>query len=231
MRVYEVGHAADSLDLKPKTAGLALKRFLLSSSEIVRKFSDGIAPLDFQLLTAESPTPASPATAAVPPRASTMSSTELSMRKDSSPIVKLSRLHAGGMDHLEKLHLNNGMDSKKIVGDRLRVWLLSEGISAADLCKRIDCKENQWSQYSSGKRMVSHKVADQLCRTFALTLDWIYRGDPRAEISEQTQIKMKKIRDNEKAGAVVGPGRRAKAHKGAPQGQEGAGRATSAREG
>lgn len=217
LRVYEIDHSAASLDLKPKADGLAVNPRSVRAPEIVRKFSDGIALRNFQLLTAGSPTPASAATAAVPPRASTMSSTELSMPNTSSPIVNLSRLHVPLMDIGKKFHRNKGMDSPRDIGRRLTLWLDAEiqlarkgsnSIkSAADLCRLIGISETAWSQYKKGKsgsqdRPITIEVADQLCHHFSLSLDWIYRNDPRV-IDLQLLLKIQEIEKNEKSGVGV----------------------------
>jgi hypothetical protein len=36
-----------------------------------------------------------------------------------------------------------------------------------------------WSNYEMGRRPMSRKFALQLCQTFGLTLEWIYRGNPK----------------------------------------------------
>lgn len=202
--VYEIDQAALSLDLKPKRRGFALKCFSRSASDTVMNFSDGITLRYFQLLTADRPMPTSAATAAVPPRASMMSSTELSMGEDSSRFVNLSRLHCGAVDWRKKTSPNNGMDSFADIGDRLRIWLLAKNMSAAKLCRLIDCEENEWSMFKKGDRRITLEIADQLCKEFGLTLDWIYRNDPRG-MDEDLRIRMKEIRDGEaaaEAGAV-----------------------------
>jgi hypothetical protein len=214
LRVYEVGHSAASRDLKPKAVGLAAKPRSVKASEIVRKFSDGIALRNLQLLTAGCPTPASAATAAVPPRASTMSSTELSISHDSSRFVKLSRLHVPVMDQDKKFKCNKGMDSPEVIGRRLTLWLEAEiqlkrrGIkSAADLCKLLGIGESAWSNFKKGKikekgkwvdRPITLAVADELCEQFGLTLDWIYRNDPKFT-DIQLILKMREIEDTRTA--------------------------------
>lgn len=194
LRVYEIDHSAASL--KPKAEGLADRLRSSRAFEMVKKFSDGIEPRNFQLLTAESPTPASAATAVVPPKASTMSSTDLSMPDVTSRFVKMSSLHAPRMDREEKRNFNKGMDSPQDIGRRLDLWLKAEIElrrngdqslkSAADLCRLLDISESAWSQYKAGKakqngvvvdRPITLEVADQLCHEFGLTLDWIYRND------------------------------------------------------
>lgn len=214
----EVAPQSATTDRNPKTAGLALKRRLLNSSDSTWKFPGGITPRNFQLLMAEAPTPVRSATAAVPPRASTMSSTELSITHHSSRSVKMSRLHIPHMDLPEKPSLNKGMDSPQKIGQRLGFWLKAEIAlkrkgedsikSAADLCRFLNIGESAWSQYKKGKiikkdgtvedRPITLEVADQLCHHFDLTLDWIYRNDVR-NIPMNLQRKLGEIERHEAA--------------------------------
>jgi ribosome-binding protein aMBF1 (putative translation factor) len=72
------------------------------------------------------------------------------------------------------------LDTSKALGKRLVATRQALGLSAADLCRRIDCKPNRWSQYETGERRITLEIADRLCEEFRLSLDWIYRGDPSA---------------------------------------------------
>ena len=76
------------------------------------------------------------------------------------------------------------MDSSKAIGRRLRIWMRSRSISAAAVCKEIKCDRNRWSQYQNGKRRITEIVANKLCDRYGLTLEWIYRGKPTAEIPD-----------------------------------------------
>lgn len=64
------------------------------------------------------------------------------------------------------------------IGKRLQITREAIGITAAQLCRSLDIKPNRWSQYESGERPITMAVANKLCDTYGLTLDWIYRGDP-----------------------------------------------------
>lgn len=64
------------------------------------------------------------------------------------------------------------------IGKRLKITREALGVSAAQLCRAIDVKPNRWSQYESGERPITLAVANKLCDTYGLTLDWVYRGDP-----------------------------------------------------
>lgn len=115
------------------------------------------------------------------------------------------------------MRINKSMDSKKIIGERLEVWLLAKGISAAELCNIIDCKPNEWSQFQNGKRKISMRIAHELIDNFGLTLDWIYRGVATTEIPSELLGKMKQIKNARIAASTVDKSapkqRRKKIHK------------------
>ena len=89
--------------------------------------------------------------------------------------------------------LNPAMrETLKNLGSRLAVTREALGLSAAELCKRIDCKPNRWSQYESGDRRITLEIADRLCDEFGLSLDWIYRGN-RAFLPDAIRVKIPRI--------------------------------------
>jgi DNA-binding XRE family transcriptional regulator len=174
-------HASASASLKPKTVGSTFFPSRASARENVRKFSAGIKRRVFQFETADMPTPAKSAVAALPPRASTTASTDLSMRPVYSQTVTNVNSHVLAVDDHDAVGLKSGvLDTSKALGRRLIATRLALGLSAADLCRRIDCKPNRWSQYETGERRITLEIADRLCAEFRLSLDWIYRGDPSA---------------------------------------------------
>jgi transcriptional regulator with XRE-family HTH domain len=69
-------------------------------------------------------------------------------------------------------------DDRASIVKRLRSLPDAFDINAAELCRRIECEPNQWSQYVKidGKRVITRDVANRLADEFNLTLDWIYRG-------------------------------------------------------
>jgi len=82
-------------------------------------------------------------------------------------------------------------ESLKSLGARLKSTREALGLSAAELCRQIDCKANRWSQYESGERKITLEVANSLCDQFGLSLDWIYRGNP-AMLPHSLRLKMPK---------------------------------------
>lgn len=82
-------------------------------------------------------------------------------------------------------------DQIKIVADRLKATREATGLSAAELCKRLDIKANRWSQYENGERLVTLPVAVALCDEFGLSLDWIYRGNP-SQLPHDLRLKIRR---------------------------------------
>lgn len=192
-------HASTSR--KPKTAGSAHKPRFVSSLETIRKLSDGIPPRDRQLLTADKPTPINSATARVPPKASMTSSTELSMPDDSSRSVILSRVHDGCMDGDENINSNNKMDPADQIARRLDLFLKVQAmppdrLTVAEIAEWFGLTEPAISNYRRAIRPLNIEFADALCDKFQLTLDFLYRGDPRG-IKASLRKKMREIEELE----------------------------------
>lgn len=186
-------HARTSGALKPKTAGSASFSSFAKAPENARKCSEGIARRDFQLLTAEAPTPTRAAAADGPPTAVMMASTDLSIPPYTSRFVNMSTIHETAVDSGVALQFHLAMTSDlKNLGRRLQATREALGLSAAQLCKRIQCKANRWSQYESGERRITLEIADRLCDEFGLTLDWIYRGN-RALLPDAIRVKIPRI--------------------------------------
>jgi transcriptional regulator with XRE-family HTH domain len=81
-------------------------------------------------------------------------------------------------------------ETLKSLAKRLEITREALRLRPVDLCKRIDIKENRWSQYESGERRITLEVANALCDEFGLTLDWIYRGNP-AGLPHELRLKMR----------------------------------------
>ena len=81
-------------------------------------------------------------------------------------------------------------ETLKSLANRLKLTREAIGISAADLCKRINVKPNRWSQYEGGERRITVEVANKLCDEFDLSLDWIYRANP-AQLPHALRLKMR----------------------------------------
>lgn len=164
---------------KPKSDGSAVVWAFRRARSKIKNFSGGMRPRAFQLLTADEPTPASSATAAVPPSVSTTASMDVSMPIDSSRTVNLSSHHNTALELVGASDNNPPMPvNQKSVGRRLEATRKALGLKAADICRAIDCQPNRWSQYESGERLITLPIAVKLTEHYGITLDWIYRGDP-----------------------------------------------------
>lgn len=175
----------------PNTAGSgAALPALASSTEKKKNRSVGMRRRFFQLSTAGTVTPVITETGTVPPKASTMASTDLSIPPCSSRGVNLSIVHKMAVDCGPALGFTIRMpESLKSLGNRLAQTREALGVSAAELCKNIGCKPNRWSQYEGGKRKITLDVAERLCDEYGLSLDWIYRAN-RALLPDAIRVKL-----------------------------------------
>lgn len=177
--------------LNPKTDGETCLPLDANAELTSKKQSCEILPRADQLLTAEVPTRATSAARPGPPSASITSCTVLSMSFYSSRRVKLSRLHKMELEKDRVGGSNTRMQDKvKALSRRLKITREALGLSAAELCRSIDCKPNRWSQYENGDRKLTLEVAEALCDEFGLSLDWLYRGDP-ARLPHELRMKMR----------------------------------------
>jgi DNA-binding XRE family transcriptional regulator len=90
--------------------------------------------------------------------------------------VNMSSVHTSAIESGCELFEIHAMDTLRVIGNRLEMTREALGLSAAEICRQIDVKPNRWSQYQSGERRITLEIADRLCSTYGLTLDWIYRG-------------------------------------------------------
>jgi len=206
VRVYEHGASR-----KPKTAGLARKRRLQSSSEIILKLSGGIRPRALHVETPLRLIPSTTAAAAVPPSASMTSSTDLSIPKHSSRTENLSRFLFRAIDGSQNASNNKGMDPPEIVGKRLRLWTKAVGLNATTVCKSIKYGKGNWSEIINGKERLPLDVADSLHETFGLSLEWMYYGRPEPSLSAEMIVRMQEIDEQEELDRARKPAKRAPA--------------------
>jgi len=187
---FRIHARASSAGLKPKTEGSTSIPIAFSAPWISKKFSGGISPRTRQLTTAEAPTPATKAVLVGPPRAAITVSTDLSIPLHSSRNVKMSRLHASGVDFTICELPKWGMpESNKSLANRLKITREAIGVKPAEVCKRIKVGANAWSMYESGERRITLQVAIKFCAEYGLTLDWIYRADP-SRLPHEVRMKL-----------------------------------------
>lgn len=205
--VSRADHSAASTDLKPKTLGSKRLPRSANSADRAMKLLGGITPRFFQLQIAESPTPTSAATAAFPPRASTMASTDLSIPLDSSPGVNMSSLHRWCVDSSHNVSIIKEMiDSSENIGRRLGLFIdtmkVHHGLNAARIADRMNCTPGQLAMYRKGFSIENGKRKDRpltivyACRLVhafpEITLDWLYMND-RKRLDAALRFQMDEI--------------------------------------
>jgi hypothetical protein len=184
---------ASAACLKSNAATSTRSLFAPAQRENTQKYPDGITPAAFQLLTAGGPTPNRLATAVVPPKASMIESTVFNIPQHSSDCLKMSRVQCGAVDFNENERINNEMDSKAVIGERIDIWLEAVGKIAAEVCRDIDQDANAFSQWKNGVHRLPLEVADEMCRLYKLTMDWIYRGDLASIANEDLRKKINDV--------------------------------------
>lgn len=171
---------------------------------MTKYLSGGMRLRERQLLTVEEPTPHSSATTAVPPRASMMSSTDVSIQSEYSQPVNLSTIHDGEIFTACELSPNNAMTfSQSELAYRLELSRKALGLSPTCMADLLGIGTNAWSNYinpeaKAGRRITVEKALI-LKNDLGLTLDWIYAGD-RGSLSSDIA---KKLREFERSGEVV----------------------------
>ena len=64
------------------------------------------------------------------------------------------------------------------VAYRLRITRQALDLNQREVCRRARIAENAYSQFETGRRLLTLVPAIKLCDQFGLTLDWLYRDDP-----------------------------------------------------
>lgn len=67
-------------------------------------------------------------------------------------------------------------ESRKAIGQRLRVLRMALDLRVADLCDMLSLTKQAWSFYEQGMRRPDLTPMLTLCRLTGVSLDWIYRG-------------------------------------------------------
>lgn len=67
----------------------------------------------------------------------------------------------------------NSLDA---IGRRLRLTRHTLGLSQKNFCERVGIAPNTYNQHEMGARRLSIKNAISLAESYALTLDWIFKG-------------------------------------------------------
>ena len=64
------------------------------------------------------------------------------------------------------------------VARRLTLTRQAFGMNQAEFAEAAGLSQPQYSQFETGKRLLSLKAALNLCSKYNITLDWLYLGDP-----------------------------------------------------
>jgi transcriptional regulator with XRE-family HTH domain len=80
-------------------------------------------------------------------------------------------------------------ETNKSLAARLKTTRIALGVTPAGVCKILKVGANAWSQYESGERRITVRVAIKFCDAFGLTLDWIFRADP-SRLSHEIRMKL-----------------------------------------
>lgn len=64
------------------------------------------------------------------------------------------------------------------VGRRLALTRKALGLIQTQIAEDTGLDQPRYSQYESGKRLLTLEAAMLLCERYNLTLDWLFRGDP-----------------------------------------------------
>lgn len=177
----------------PNTIGSTVLSMARSASVTSKNFSAAIRPRDFQLLTADGPTPHSSATFAGPPSASRTSSMVRSMDRDYSRNVELSTLHVSTMVTNCGPCLKYAMISERefilAMGQRLKLLREMQQESQAVFGERIGVGDTAVSNYESGDRVLDPYQALILNQKLKAPLGWLYAGE-ELELTDTFKAKM-----------------------------------------
>lgn len=219
-----VRHRRASAVSKPNSAGSARFPSLSNSEEKIRNFSVGI-PLERQLLTAESPTPQSAATFAVPPKASITSSIVRSMAPSYSRSVESSSLHDAEIATACEQWLNSAMISERefdaSLSWRLRVLRKAMGRTQPEFGGAMGVGGSAVSNYEKDQRSASARRLStfqllQLSMTYHTPIEWLIAADEsrlddalRAKLTKaEAELKAEMATKSDKASRTVKPARR-----------------------
>jgi transcriptional regulator with XRE-family HTH domain len=67
-----------------------------------------------------------------------------------------------------------GLDA---IAARLRATREAFGLGQNEFARRAGIASNTYNQYEQAKNLPRLDFANQICDTYGITLDWIYRGD------------------------------------------------------
>jgi transcriptional regulator with XRE-family HTH domain len=68
--------------------------------------------------------------------------------------------------------------SLNAIAARLRATREAFDLGQNEFARRAGIASNTYNQYEQAKNLPRLDFANQICDTYGVTLDWIYRGDP-----------------------------------------------------
>lgn len=77
----------------------------------------------------------------------------------------------------DNLNMNQDFESLMAIAHRLIATREGMGYTQKEFCERAGIAPNTYNQWERAKGRPQLDMAIQLCRTYHLTLDWIYRGN------------------------------------------------------
>jgi transcriptional regulator with XRE-family HTH domain len=72
---------------------------------------------------------------------------------------------------------NSHPRSLDAIAARLRATREAFGLGQNEFARRAGIASNTYNQYEQAKNLPRLDFANQICDTYGVTLDWIYRGD------------------------------------------------------
>ena len=79
---------------------------------------------------------------------------------------------------------------------RLRHTRQALGVNQRLFARRANLRPNRYNQYESGARSLTIDAAEKICHEYAVTLDWLFRGD-RSMLPHRLAIEITRIEADE----------------------------------
>ena len=70
------------------------------------------------------------------------------------------------------------------IAQRMQITRVALGKTQTALCRELGISVQTWNNYERGTRRIGLDEALDLCNKIHVTLEWIYRGDPRLIYSD-----------------------------------------------
>lgn len=77
----------------------------------------------------------------------------------------------------QKGHSRKELTSALSIGERLRLTRLALGLTQKSMAYPLSVSREAYTMYETGSREPPWTVAVELCDSWGITMDWIYRGE------------------------------------------------------